>query len=677
MKHSKLLVLGLAFLFTIQAKGSDQFEKAVLDLTSYNLNDQTSSFRLAGDVEFYWNKLLTPDDFKGNQSPLEPLYFRIPKSWSSYRVDEKKLPSNGFATYRFWIAVKNQDNQKVLGIKLPSIFTSYKVWINSELIAQAGTVAKSKEEHRPEFFIGNVPFVVESSVNPVERIEVVIQVSNFSHRRAGLVWPVYFGTYETLSKESRTLDILNLIVIGIILIIGLNHINMYFFRRKDTSNLFFGILSLVMVLRNISTGERLLNFIFPNISWEFLLTIDNFSGYGTIPFFALYIYHLYRDDFPLWIRNLLVSLGALITLLIFATPVAVFGKFNIIFELYLLLGGLYLTFGVLLVASFRKREGAFLTFLGMFFLYATAINDVLSSMELIQTPYIATYGLVTFMLLQSFEITSKSAKAINQNENLSYLLAQEKQSLENNIEDRTRELIKQQNVLIEHQEKEKIQNWVNKGVTRINTVLSTDKNDFTVLSRKVLTTVVKYMGIKLGALYVINEEDTTCLQMVAHYGGSKDLLEKNRCIEPGDGLVGAVYSDNHLQVINNIPDDYFQVNSGLGSSKPKNMLLAPLSNDEAVFGVIELARFDDFKPEEIDFVKKIANSIAVNLNNVRMNDRNLKLINQFQDQAAEIQEKEEGMRENLEELEYYRENYNRIKEELEHYRSNEESKSEE
>jgi len=183
------------------------------------------------------------------------------------------------------------------------------------------------------------------------------------------------------------------------------------------------------------------------------------------------------------------------------------------------------------------------------------------------------------------------------------------------------------------------------------------------------------MGIKLGALYVINNEDTTCLQMVAHYGGGKELLEKNSCIEPGDGLVGAVYSDNQLKVINNIPENYYQVNSGLGSSKPKNMLLVPLSTDEAVFGVIELARFDDFKPEEIDFVKKIANSIATNLNNVRMNEHNLKLINQFQDQAAEIQEKEERMRENLEELEYFRENYNRTKEELEQCRRADESKS--
>ncbi|MDX9846163.1 MAG: 7TM diverse intracellular signaling domain-containing protein [Tenuifilaceae bacterium] len=668
MKYSRIVALIAAIIISSPSLGTDRLHKAVLDLTSYNLQEQSASFKLTGDVEFYWNKLLSPADFKTQDLSQEPFLVHIPKSWASYRIDGKKLPSNGFATYRFWVDIKCEGGEKILGVKIPSIFTSYKLWVNGELISQAGNLATSKSDHKPEFAIGDIPFVLNYSGKETERIEFVVQVSNFSHRRAGIAWPMYFGSFDTIKRESRNLDILNLIVIGIILIIGLNHINMYLFRRKDISNLYFGILSLVMILRNLTTGDRLLAYIIPDINWEFLLTLDNFSGYGTIPFFALFIYNLYKDDFPLWMRNALVILGVLISIFIFATPAAIFGKFNMIFELYLLVGGLYLTFGVLLVAAFRGRQGAFLTFLGMFFLYATAINDVLSSMELIQTPYVAAYGLVIFMLLQSFTITSKSAKAINQNENLSFLLAQEKEGLERNIEERTRELMQQHDVLIEHQEKEKIQSWINKGVTRINTVLSTDKNDFEVLSRKVLTTVVKYMGVKLGALYVINDEDDTCLQMVAHYGGNKELLERNGCIAPGDGLVGAVFADNEMKVIENIPEGYYQVTSGLGSSVPKNMLLSPLSTDEAVFGVIELARFDDFKPEEIDFVKKIANSIAINLNNTRMNERNITLIKQFQEQTAEIQEKEEKMRESLEELEYYRENYHRAKEELEKFK---------
>jgi len=667
MRPQKLIFF-LALAFGISSISAQQtFEQGVLDLTSHNFTAATKSIRLNGEVEFYWNKLYTPTDFSKPEDLTPPILVAIPKSWTAYKINDEKLPSNGFATYRFWIDVKGKDKEQILGVKLPSIFTSYKLWVNGNLIAQAGVVATSAEEHKPEFFINDIPFVVPAADQGVQTLEFVFQVSNYSHRRAGLVWPTYFGDFETLKKESRNLDILNLLVIGIILIIGLNHINMFLYRRKDTSNLYFGILSLVMILRNISTGDRIIAYIFPSINWEFLLSIDNFSGYCTIPFFALFIYNQYSNEFPKMIKNLLVVLGIIFGAFIFVTPAAVFGKFNMIFELYLLLGGLYLTFGVLLRASIKGREGAIFTFIGMFLLYATAINDVLSSMELIQMPYIAPYGLVTFMLLQSFTMTSKSARAINQNEALSIELALEKESLEQKIEERTSELQSQHKAVLDHQEREKIQNWIGKGLAKVNHVLSVHKDDFSVLSRKVLTTLVKYMGAKLGALYVIDDEgESKHLQLVAHYGGNRQMVEQNSTIEPGKGLVGATFADNQIQVISNIPDSYYEINSGLGSSKPKNILLVPLSTDESVLGVLELARFDNFKPDEIDFIKQIAFSIASNLNNVRMNERNVNLIKQLQDQAAELQEKEERMRESLEELEFYRENYLRTKSELDH-----------
>jgi GAF domain-containing protein len=199
----------------------------------------------------------------------------------------------------------------------------------------------------------------------------------------------------------------------------------------------------------------------------------------------------------------------------------------------------------------------------------------------------------------------------------------------------------------------------------VNNVFSANKNDFNVLSRKVLITIVKYMGLKMGALYVINDEvDSPHLERVAQYGGNKEMLEKFEIIEPSSGLVGASFSDNQFQIINDLPDKFYDVNSGLGSSRPNTLLLAPLSTDEAVYGVIELARFGDFKPEEIEFIKKISFSIASSLNTARINEKNVALIEQFQLQAIEIGEKEEKMRENLHELEYYREQYEKLKQEL-------------
>jgi len=283
------------------------------------------------------------------------------------------------------------------------------------------------------------------------------------------------------------MDILNLIIIGIILVIGVNHLNMYLFRKRDISNLYFSILCLVMILRNISTGDSIITYIFPDINWEPLVKLDNFSGFGTIPIFALFFYSLFEKDFPRGLKNTIIVIGVMVTLLVFTTPANFYGKFRMIFELYVGIFGLYITFGVLMVAAIRRRPAALYTFLGMFILYGTAINNILSSMGVIQSAYIAPYGLVTFMLIQSITITVKSAKAINQNENLRAELRHEKENLEKNIQERTQELQNQHDELIIHQEKEQEQSWLKNGMTMINDILADNKNDFKELSSKVIS----------------------------------------------------------------------------------------------------------------------------------------------------------------------------------------------
>ncbi len=656
--------LALFFAFQIilfpQLKGeSFRIQNGVLDLRSASFN-QAKPIKIEGEVEFYWKKLIDPNTFADSNFLEKPQMVAIPKSWTTYRIGNEKLPAEGFATYRFTILCSPNGKFGLYGIRVPSVFSSYRLWANGELINGVGRVGSNANEHKPQFKHENLPILIDSHSST--QIEIVIQVSNYSHRRAGLFWPLYFGSLESLSNSSRMSDIINLIIIGLILIIGLNHMNMYIFRRKDRSNLYFGLVCLAMIIRNITTGDRVLGFILPEMSWDLLVKLDNFSGFGTIPFFALFIYNLYKEDFPKWIRDTLVGIGAAIALFVFVTPPMLFGKFRLVFEIYTLIGGLYLTFGVLLPASIKRRPSAIIAFLGLFILYATAVNDVLSSMGIIQTAYIAHYGLAIFMLMQSVSITSKSAIAINSNEDLSHQLELEKHGLEEKIEERTRELTLQHNELIAHQEKEQVRTWVNSGLNQISKVLSSHKNDFKLLSRNVLSALVKHVHARMGALYILNEDDPydQHLELVADYGCNKKMTEVRKRIEIGEGLVGTVFLENDSKVIVNIPDDFFKISSGMGDAKPTVLLLVPLTFDDKVYGVVELASFREFKQHEKDFIQGAASNIATNLHSVRMNEQNLKLIKQFTEQAQDMSEKEESMRRNLEELEYYREQYERL-----------------
>ena len=659
------LALTLIFLCAaLSATSNTNFSisKGILDLgTTSPVN--LEPIKLQGEWEFYWNQLLTPAQLSDSTIEKSSMFVPVPKSWVSYKIDGEKLPNQGYATYRLVVKKRKDVDVTIYGLKVPSVFSSYKLWVNGKLITEVGTPDTNKETAKPQFKYQDVSFVLDPRVDSTSTIDIVFNVVNYSHQRAGLQQPIYLSTFKQLTAETRFMDILNLIIVGIILVIGINHLNMFFFRRKDRSNLYFSIVCLVMIFRNITTGDRILAYIFPNINWELLVKLDNLSGFGTIPLFALFIYSLFKTDFPKRVMQTLIVLGTVISLLVILTPANTYGKFRLLYELYILVGGLYLTFGVLLVATFRRRSAALPTFIGMFLLYATAINDVLSSMGIIQTAYLAQYGLGTFMLLQSITITRKSAVAINQNEKLSVELTHEKETLEQRIEERTTQLQAQHDELIMHQEKEKIQTWVNNGIALVNEIISQNKSDFKMLSNRALVDMIKYVDARVGAMFLADKdaEGNQILEMVANYGCGTDYKLANNVVYPGNGLVGATFADKEIRHITDVPDNYLKVSSGLGKSTPKSLLLIPMIYEEQAVGVVEIASFNEFTQAEINLLKRCADIVAGSIKTVRMNEENLNLIGQFKQQAELLQQKEENMRHSLNELEYYREMYEKFK----------------
>jgi GAF domain-containing protein len=113
-------------------------------------------------------------------------------------------------------------------------------------------------------------------------------------------------------------------------------------------------------------------------------------------------------------------------------------------------------------------------------------------------------------------------------------------------------------------------------------------------------------------------------------------------------------------ILNDVPENYIKIKSGLGESKPKSLIIIPLSIEDHVFGMLEIASFKSFTDLETEFVKRIALNIAAQLNNTRMNEKNLQLIEKYKEQEQLMSEKEEEMRQNFEELKLMREEYEKL-----------------
>ena len=214
-----------------------------------------------------------------------------------------------------------------------------------------------------------------------------------------------------------------------------------------------------------------------------------------------------------------------------------------------------------------------------------------------------------------------------------------------------------------HQEKEKIQTWVNNGIALVNEIISQNKSDFKMLSNRALVDMIKYVDARVGAMFLMakDAEGNQVLEMVASYGCGSDYKSANSTVYPGNGLVGATFADMEIRCITDLPSNYLKVASGLGKSAPKSLLLIPMINEGKAQGVIEIASFNEFSETEINLLKRCAEIIAGSIKTVRMNEENLNLVEQFKEQAVLLQQKEENMRHSLNELEYYREMYEKVK----------------
>lgn len=74
----------------------------------------------------------------------------------------------------------------------------------------------------------------------------------------------------------------------------------------------------------------------------------------------------------------------------------------------------------------------------------------------------------------------------------------------------------------------------------------------------------------------------------------------------GEGLVGQSAAERRTLYVDDIPEGYIKIVSGLGTASPRYLLIVPVVGGNAVRGVIEIASFSEIVDEERKYVEQAA-----------------------------------------------------------------------
>jgi len=381
-------------------------EDLVFDLSNKTFND-FNVYNIEGNWDFYWDTLLSPQQLKNTD--IDPISVKVPERWTKYKINGKNLPSQGYATYHTKIIVPQKE---FYSIKFKRIFLACNIFINDSLVLSIGNVAKSKATYTSSRLTKEFAFYTDK-----DTIDLVIQVANFSHKKAGIMRPLKFGTPRSIVQFAYTNLLYDVFIIGALAFMMLFYIVLFFYQKKNKSNLFFAIFLLTEII-SISLDRELVFFrVISGVNWEIATKLFYVSLFFRTLMFVILIESFTKKYFSKIVKKISIILAVTLSLFIIATPMRIYSETLILmiaFSLVTLFYELYVTLKVSL-----DDKDLFLSFIGLLFILISAINDALFEYGVIKTFYASGLGVFLFTLSQAILISIKNARVLRKDEILS------------------------------------------------------------------------------------------------------------------------------------------------------------------------------------------------------------------------------------------------------------------
>jgi signal transduction histidine kinase len=442
IKLTLSLVL-LTFHYGLAANPSEpKAVKGVIDLSQIEDRDHFI-VKLNGEWEFYWNRMVHPNDFKTGRTEAG-YYGNVPSYWTDYPSETFRTKKEGYATYRLKVILP-PGFRKPLGFDLPVFDSSYDLYIGERLFADNGLPGKSEEETTPEYRRNFFRYMPDS-----DTLTIIINVANFSHRRGGFWLPMKMGTFSEVNKQLANSWAFDWATISLLMGFSLFFLFFFIIYPKEKVMLFFCMAIIGLALRPLFTSHFLIRNLF-NISWVWMVRFEYLGLYfiiiGWLWFAAILYPSKYFRIFTI-IATILFSTAFVLTLFL---PVRIFSYTTLAVYPVMIILMLYAIIRSI-IGIFKKNWLDIIYLSAFILLVAGGIHDIRVSLGRSESTsvYVLTYTVIFFILIQAALLIYKLVTAFYEKEKLQNELEFVNRNLEQIVNERTQEL-KTRNIEIEKQ----------------------------------------------------------------------------------------------------------------------------------------------------------------------------------------------------------------------------------
>lgn len=396
MRDHKLVFIGFAIFSMLLFGSCSYFEPqngisaryGILDMTQWEVEDG-KNIDLNGEWEFYWKKLLGNTDLSSEKPDL---WAQVPSTWSSYKLGGKNLPGEGYGTYRLHVKTDLPANT-LMGLRIYSFSSAYKLYINDKCISTAGNVATAPQKEKGSYKPKAVVFSL-----PAGDFDIIVQVSNYHYARGGFWYKMTLGSAEGIIDLNGLLFGKEVAVGGILVILFLFYLTVYILRRELKYSLYFALVCLDAILAMDMLGQGILLRFIPNISLKAVITLWYSSTTWLLVFLILYIHELFKSKFSSVILKVYLS-GAVISQLAYLfTPTTFFTRYAMLGNTYETIGTLSVVVMIAIGIKKGQRDG-WLNIVGAVTVSITYIHDNLYWMNMINSSFGELFYAGLFLVL--------------------------------------------------------------------------------------------------------------------------------------------------------------------------------------------------------------------------------------------------------------------------------------